>query len=40
MSDPQLIPDNLSESNGLEGRGGPVIQERPFWSKVLAGNES
>ena len=40
MSDPQLIPDPLPESNGLAGRGGPVIQERPFWSKVLAGKES
>lgn len=40
MTEPQFTPDSLPESNVTEGRGGPSIQERPFWSKVLAGKES
>ena len=40
MSEPQFTPDPLPESNAVEGRGGPTIQERPFWSKVIAGKES
>ena len=40
MNEPQLMPNPLPESNVSEGRGGPAIQERPFWSKVIAGKES
>ena len=40
MNEPQFTPDPLPEANGVEGRGGPAIQERPFWSKVIAGKES
>lgn len=40
MSEPQLRPDPLPEANVAEGRGGPAIQERPFWSRVMAGKES
>ena len=40
MNEPQFTQDPLPESNGAEGRGGPAIQERPFWSKAFAGKES
>ncbi len=40
MSETQTTPDPLPESVGSAGRGGPAIQERPFWSRALAGKES
>lgn len=40
MKDPQLIPDPLPEATAATGRGGPAIQERPLWSRVIAGKES
>ena len=40
MNEPKLIPEPLAESDAVEGRGGPAIQERPFWAKVIAGKES
>lgn len=40
MTEPQFTTDPLPESPVAEGRGGPSIQERPFWSKVMAGKES
>lgn len=39
MNEPRFT-DPLPEVNGAAGRGGPAIQERPFWSKVMAGKES
>lgn len=40
MTEPKLTTDVLPESLATEGRGGPSIQERPFWSKAMAGKES
>ena len=40
MNEPQFTPDPLPESKMPETRGGPSIQERPFWAKVMAGKES
>ncbi len=40
MSEAQNTPDSLPDAQVTEGRGGPAIQERPFWSKVFAGKES
>ncbi|BCA64948.1 hypothetical protein SHINM1_005500 [Fluviibacter phosphoraccumulans] len=40
MSEAQYTPDPLPDAQVTEGRGGPAIQERPFWSKVMAGKES
>ena len=39
MSEAQNTPDSLPDAQVTEGRGGPAIQERPFWSKVMAGKE-
>ena len=39
MNEPRFT-DPLPEVNSAAGRGGPAIQERPFWSKVMAGKES
>ena len=40
MTEPQFTPDPIPEEKPNDGRGGPAIQERPFWSKVTAGKES
>ncbi len=40
MTEPQFTPDPIPEEKPNDGRGGPAIQERPFWSKVIAGKES
>lgn len=40
MTEPQFTPEPIPEEKPNDGRGGPAIQERPFWSKVIAGKES
>ena len=40
MNEPNVTPDQPSELAVPEGRGRPTIQERPVWSKVMAGKES
>ena len=40
MSEAQFTHDPIPEEKPNDGRGGPAIQERPFWSKVIAGKES
>ena len=40
MNEPKFDAGSLPETEIQEGRGGPAIQERPMWSKVMAGKES
>lgn len=40
MDDNKSVNEPLPDSLVAEGRGGPTIQERPIWSRVIAGKES